>query len=151
MRDATPRQPDPARAAASGSVASVTVLARRLFALSSIALAAAGLAYLLVPALALGIVGVTSSPESDFLIRTEGVALVFGAVIIWALRDGDVRAHRIGSLALAGYYIGSSVVDLAGFAQGIVGPASVPSAVIRITVGIVCLWAAWRDRRGVSA
>jgi hypothetical protein len=120
---------------------------RSLLALAAVVLAATGVAYLAVPGLALGIVDIESTPTSEFLLRTEGVALLFGAAIVWVLRDGDLRAQRIGLLALAAYYVFSSLVDLAAFAQGIVGPASVPSAAIRIAVGAICLAAAWNSGR----
>ena len=58
------------------------MLARGLLTLSSAVLAVTGLAYLLVPGLALAIVGIESSPDSDFLLRTEGVALLFGAAVV---------------------------------------------------------------------
>lgn len=119
------------------------MLVRILFAISAVVLTVAGVAYLAVPGLALGIVAIPSTPANEFLLRTEGVALLFGAGMVWVLRDADVRARRFGLLALAGYYVLSSVVDLAAFAQGIVGPASVPSAVIRIAVGAICLGAVW--------
>jgi hypothetical protein len=48
--------------------------------------------------------------------------------------------------ALAGYFVVGSVVDLSAFAQGIVGPASVPSAVVRIALGLACLVTAVRTR-----
>ncbi len=44
------------------------------------------------------------------------------------------------------YYVGGSIVDIAAFNDNIVGPASVPSAVIRIAVGVPCAVAAWRER-----
>jgi hypothetical protein len=96
-------------------------------------------------------VDIESTPDSEFLLRTEGVALLFGAALVWVLRSGDSRGRRVGLLSLAGYYILSSVVDLAAFAQGIVGPASVPSAGIRIAVGGLCLVAAWYASRRHSA
>jgi hypothetical protein len=123
------------------------VLARILFALSAAVLAVSGIAYLAVPNLALGIVDIESTPDSDFLLRTEGIALLFGAALVWVLRGGDVRPRRIGLLALAGYYVVSSLLDLVAFAQGIVGPASIPSAAIRIAVGALCLVAAGNTGR----
>jgi hypothetical protein len=39
-----------------------------------------------------------------------------------------------------------SLVDLAVFNSSIVGPAAVPSAVIRVAVGLLCAVAPWRDR-----
>ena len=112
-------------------------------ALSAMVLAGSGIAYLAVPSLALGIVEIESSPDSEFLLRTEGVALLFGAALVWGLLIGDARARRVGLVALAGYYTLSSLLDLTAFAQGIVGLASVPSAAIRIAVGAICLAAAW--------
>ncbi len=123
------------------------MLARGLLTLSSVVLAITGLAYVLAPGPALAIVGIESSPTSDFLLRTEGVAILFGAAVVWALRGGDARAHRIGLLALAGYYIGSAIVDLAAYGQAIVGWASIPSAIVRISVGCLCLGAVWFERR----
>jgi hypothetical protein len=49
-------------------------------------------------------------------------------------------------LSLAGYDVVGSLVDLAAFNDNIVGPASLPSAVIRIAVGVVCAAAALRER-----
>jgi hypothetical protein len=54
-------------------------------------------------------------------------------------RPGQVRLVLLG---LAFYYVVGSLVDVAAFAQGVVGLASLPSAVIRIALGIVCAWAA---------
>ena len=42
------------------------------------------------------------------------------------------------------YYILGSLVDLAAFAQGLVGAASVPSAGVRILLGVLCFMAAVR-------
>jgi hypothetical protein len=110
-------------------------------------LAVAGVAYLAVPGLALEIVDIEATPDSEFLLRTEGVALLFGATILWAIRGGDVRVQRIGLLAVAGYFVFSSLDDLAAFAQGIVGPASIPSAAIRIAAGAICLVIVWNTSR----
>ena len=48
------------------------MIVRGLLGLSSLVFAVTGLAYLGIPGVALGIVGVESSPTSDFLLRTEG-------------------------------------------------------------------------------
>ena len=60
----------------------------------------------------------------------------------WAVRDSGRREQRIALVALAGYYVLSSVIDLAAFAQGVVGAASLPSAVVRIAIGTICAAAA---------
>jgi hypothetical protein len=123
------------------------VLARGLLTLSSIVFGATGVAYLAVPGLALDIVGIESSPTSDFLLRTEGLPLLFAAAIVWAFRHGGTRQQGVILVALAGYYILSAVIDLAAFAEGIVGAASLPSALVRIAIGAMCVLAAWTGRR----
>ena len=112
-----------------------------LVVLSSVVFAATGLAYLVAPGLALSIVGVGSAATSDFLLRTEGVALLCGAGVLWAVRDARPSSMRVALLSLAVYYILGSLVDLASFAQDVVGMASVPSAAGRIVVGGVCVLA----------
>ena len=94
----------------------------------------------------LSIVGIPAAPTTDFLMRTEGVALLTGAGLLWAVRDGSSPQRQIALASLAAYYIVGSLVDLAAFNDGIVGTASVPSAVIRIAVGVLCAVAAWRER-----
>lgn len=123
------------------------MIAKGLLILSSLGFAATGLAYLAMPDMALGIVGIESSPVSEFLLRTEGVPLLFGSVLVWIVRDGGGREVRIALIALAAYYVASSVIDLAAYAEGVVGPASVPSAFVRIAVGAACGAAAWYSGR----
>ena len=118
--------------------------ARLLMYVSAASFAFVGIAYLVVPASALAVVGIPSSPTSDFLLRTEGVALLTGAGLVWAVRDGSTTQLRVALVALAGYFVVGSIVDLSAFSQGVIGPASVPSAAIRITLGLACLVAALR-------
>lgn len=120
--------------------------ARRLLTVSSVIFAVVGSAYLIVPAAMLSIVGIASGATNEFLMRTEGVALLTAALMIWAARKGGAAVARIVLVALAGYFIIGSVVDLAAYLQGIVGTAAVPSVVIRIAFGAVCLLGAARLR-----
>ena len=113
---------------------------------SAVIFAVIGIGYLIAPSAMLSIVGITAAPTTDFLMRTEGVALLTGAGVLWAVRDGASDQRRIALAALAAYYIVGSLVDLAAFNDGIVGTASVPSAAIRIAVGVLCAAAAWRER-----
>jgi len=112
--------------------------------LSSVLFAVTGLGYVIAPGMMLSVVGVASAATSDFLLRTEGVALLCGAGVLWAARDARPAAMRVALLSLAVYYILGSLLDLAAFAQGIVGVASVPSAIVRIALGGACLLAAAR-------
>ena len=125
-------------------------LQRTLLLLSTAVFALTGFGYLVAPALMLSIVGIDSGATTDFLLRTEGVALACAAGMIWASVDGGPRHVRIVLLSLAAYYIVGSLLDLAGFAQGVVGPASVPSGAVRILVGIACIVAVSRGSNVVA-
>jgi hypothetical protein len=126
-------------------------LASLLLRLSSIVFAVTGLAYLLVPGLALSVVGITSAATGDFLLRTEGVALLCGAGVLLAATDARPPGMMLALVSLALYYVLGSVVDLAAFAQGVVGPASVPSAAVRTILGGACLLAAARLTRASTS
>lgn len=60
----------------------------------------------------LSIVGIGAAPTTDFLMRTEGVALLTGAGLLWAVRTGTSPQPRIALASLAAYYIVGSLVDL---------------------------------------
>ena len=126
--------------------------ARSLLVLSAVVFAVTAIGYLVVPGVMLSVVGVASSGTADFLIRTEGVALLAGAVFLWAARAGPPGLIRIVLAGLGVYYVLGSLVDLAAFAQGLVGAASVPSAGVRILLGVLCFVAVARvtaaDRAG---
>jgi hypothetical protein len=129
-------------------------LSTGLIRVSAVLFAVIGLGYLVAPSTMLSIVGIAAAPTTDFLIRTEGVALLTGAAFLWAVRDGTSSQRQVALASLAAYYIVGSLVDLAAFNDNIVGSTSVPSAVIRIAVGVLCAEAAWRERpwrRGVPS
>jgi hypothetical protein len=121
-------------------------LATGLIRVSAVIFAVIGIGYLVVPSLMLSIVGIGAAPTTDFLMRTEGVALLTGAGFLWALREGTGPQRRVALASLAAYYVVGSIVDLAAFNSNIVGTAAVPSAVIRIAFGVLCAVAAWRER-----
>ena len=70
-------------------------LARSLLLLSAVVFAVAAIGYVVVPGVMLSVVGVASNGTADFLIRTEGVALLTGAVFLWAARSGPAGLIRI--------------------------------------------------------
>ena len=85
--------------------------------------------------------------RTEFLIRTEGVPLLTCAGLLLVLAIRPARHLWLALLAVAGYLVVSSIIDLFAFRDGIVGQASVPSAVIRIVLGVACIAAAARERR----
>jgi uncharacterized protein YjeT (DUF2065 family) len=113
-----------------------------LLVLSAVAFVVTGLEYVIPPGAALSIVGIESTATSEFLLRTEGVALLAAAGLIWAVKDAGDRAIRIALVALGGYFIVSSLVDIVAFQDGVVEAASAPSAALRIMFGGLCLLAA---------
>jgi hypothetical protein len=121
-------------------------LARLLVLISMAAFVVTGLAYLLVPGVTLSIVGIESAATTDFLIRTEGVALLTVAGLLFAVRDGSTSVMRVAMPVLAFYFIVGSLVDLVAFGQETVGNTSVPSAAARTGLGVVCLYAVTRLR-----
>jgi putative effector of murein hydrolase len=120
---------------------------RALISASAVIFAGIGLAYFIAPGPMLSIVGIPSNSTNDFLMRTEGVALGSAAIFLWAARGGSSATVTIALSGLATYYIVGSVVDLAAFTDGVVGAASVPSGVIRIGFGLLCIWAAFGLRQ----
>jgi hypothetical protein len=121
-------------------------LSTGLIRISATIFAVIGLGNLVAPSAMLSIVGISAAPTTDFLMRTEGVALLTGAGFLWAVRAGTSSQRQVALASLAAYYVVGSLVDLAAFNDGIVGTASVPSAVIRIAIGVLCAVAAWRER-----
>jgi hypothetical protein len=59
----------------------------------------------------------------------------------WAARRRDGTSGQRGVLiGLTGYMFASSLVDLYGFINQVVGIASVPSIVLRVILGPVLVW-----------
>jgi hypothetical protein len=124
------------------------MLAKCLLVLSAALFAVTGLGYLVAPSAMLSVVGIPSSATSDFLLRTEGVPLLCLAALAGAAaRDASRSLTQVVLFALGAYYILGSIVDLAAFADGVVGTASVASAAGRIAIGGLCLFAGLTVRR----
>lgn len=107
--------------------------------------AASAASYLLFPASMLGIVGISSNAETDFLIHTVAVALLaFIPVILGALKEDVTSIRRSILIGLAGYMFLSSAVDLSAYVNGIVNVASVPSVLLRIVLGGMLAWVVFK-------
>jgi hypothetical protein len=106
-----------------------------------ILLVASALGYLLVPSAMLGIVGIDGNPQVTFLVRTLAAALLALLPGAWAARRQDGTSTQRGVLiGLATYMFASSLVDLYGFINHIVGVAAVPSIALRVILGAVLVW-----------
>jgi hypothetical protein len=106
-----------------------------------ILLVASALGYLLVPSAMLGIVGLQSNPQVTFLVRTLAAALLALSPGAWAARRRDhTSAQRSVLIGLAGYMFASSLLDLYGFVNQLVGVAAVPSIILRVILGAVLVW-----------
>lgn len=111
-------------------------LARLMIAVGSALFIATGAMYVVVPAVALDILDIETTATSEYLLRSHGIALLFGGLVLLVAIAGRLPAAVL--LALAAYLVGSSVVDVAAFAQGFAGPATVPAAITRIGLGVLC-------------
>jgi hypothetical protein len=111
-------------------------------------LVASALGYLLVLAAMLRIVGIQSNPQVTFLVRTLAAALLALSPGAWAARRRhDTPTQRSVLVGLAAYMFASSLVDLSsslvdlyGFINQLVGIASLPSIALRAILSTVLVW-----------
>jgi hypothetical protein len=117
-------------------------LTKALLWLAAVAFVAIGLAFAVVPGVPLGFLGIAASPATEFLLRSEGVALVATGLLLVLIPPARSWRTRFALLAVAAYLIVGSVVDLRAYLDGVVGAAVLPSAAIRIAAGALCVLAA---------
>jgi hypothetical protein len=104
-------------------------------------LAASAIGYLLIPSAMLSVVGIKSSDQMDFLVRTLAAALVALIPSAWIVRKQDKGSlYASVILGLAIYMFLSSAVDLHAFLTHLVNSASVPSIIVRVLLGGLLLW-----------
>lgn len=104
--------------------------------------AASAIGYVFFPSAMLSIVGIESTPQTDFLVRTLAVALVSfipSASALGVSRSFFSLPRAIAS-GLAIYLFLSSAVDLHAYFVHLVGSAALPSAIVRIVIGVLILW-----------
>jgi hypothetical protein len=117
-------------------------LTKTLLWLAAVAFVAIGLAFAIVPGVPLGVLAIAASPATEFLLRSEGVALVATGLLLVLIPPARSWRTRFALLAVAAYLIVGSVVDLRAYLDGVVGTAALPSAGIRIAAGALCVLAA---------
>src|SRR4029450_7665878 len=84
--------------------------------------------------------GLAAAPQVTFLVRTLAAVLLALSPGAWAARRDGTSAQRSVLIGLAGYMVASSLVDLYGFTNQVVGIASLPSIALRVILGAVLVW-----------
>lgn len=111
--------------------------------LTAVLLAGAALGYFVSPSAMLSVVGIKSSDQSGFLVRTLAAAFVAMLPMAWAVRRRS--GEPIERAVLAGfalYLVLGSAVDLHAYLDDLVGVAAVPSVIVRTVLGLVLAWLA---------
>jgi hypothetical protein len=84
--------------------------------------------------------GLAVAPQVNFLVRTLAAAQLALSPGAWAAPRDGTSAQRGVLIGLAGYMVASSLVDLYGFTNQVVGIASLPSIALRVILGAVLVW-----------
>ncbi len=113
---------------------------RLLLRASAVMFTISGVAMLLAPAAMLSVVGIGAEPVPSFLLRTEGAPQLALAILLWvAPVEGTAARPALAAVFL--FHVLSSLVDLDAHRLGLVGPAAVPSAVVRLALAGWAVWA----------
>jgi hypothetical protein len=87
------------------------------------------------------IVGLPSSPNLHFLLRTTGTWLLALVPGVWISRSHTASPVAYAMIiGLIGYLILSSVVDFYAYSQSIVNSTSIPSIAVRLLLAGVIAW-----------
>ena len=95
---------------------------------------------LFFPSKMLGVVGIVSNDQMEFLLRASGVGVASLIPSAWASRTSTASpVARAVLIGLVVYMFLSSMVDLQAYTRSIVNSASIPSIAFRIFLGIAIL------------
>jgi hypothetical protein len=104
------------------------------------------LAYFVVPAASLRVVGIASDATERFLLRTLAAALLAFVPPLWLAAARPSTSLRYGLVwGVVTYLVASALVDLAAYMGDIVSYLSIPSAAVRI---VLAGWLVVLQRRG---
>ena len=96
---------------------------------------ATALAYFVVPAASLRVVGIASDPTERFLLRTLAAVLLAFVLPLWLAAARPSTSLRYGLVwGVVTYLVASTLVDLAADMGDIVSGLSIPSAAVRIVL-----------------
>jgi hypothetical protein len=115
-------------------------------------LAVSAVGYFVFPSAMLGVVGITSNAQMDFLVRALAAALVALIPSAWnARRGGNESLYPSVIFGLAIYLILSSIVDLQAFLTQVVNSISIPSIALRVVLGAILCWLLPRQKNRSKA
>jgi hypothetical protein len=118
----------------------------RVLCLLLVVFGATALAYFVVPAASLRVVGIASDPTERFLLRTLAAALLAFVPPLWLAAARPSTSLRYGLVwGVVTYLVASTLVDLAAYMGDIVSGLSILSAAVRI---VLAGWLVVLQRRG---
>ena len=104
-------------------------------------LAASAIGYLIFPSAMLSIVGIKSTDQMDFLVRTLAAALAALIPSAWRARKNESASlHQSVLSGLAIYMFLSAAVDFHAFLTHLVNGISIPSIIFRVVLGSALVW-----------
>lgn len=123
------------------------MLRKVIITITTLLIASSAIAEILIPSGLLTFVGIDSTQQTDFLLRTTAVALLALLPGLWSVRKETTSpAARSALIGTAAYMFLSSAVDAQAFAQGIVNTMSIPSIALRVLWGIAILGLIFSNR-----
>lgn len=123
------------------------MLLKHLLTFVVLLIAVSAVGYLFFPSNMLSVVGIVSSPMTDFLSRALGAALIALIPGIWVARnhlDSPVAGGVVMGVVV--YLFLSSLVDLYAYTQALVSVIALPSIAFRVSLGAVILWLTFKRR-----
>jgi hypothetical protein len=120
---------------------------KNIITFTTLLLALSAIGLLFFPSKMLGVVGVVSNDQMDFLLRASGVGVASLIPGAWALRTSTTTSpvSRAVLIGLVIYMFLSSIVDFQAYTQSVVNAAAIPSMAFRILLGIAILLLAFKD------
>jgi hypothetical protein len=120
---------------------------KNIITFTALLLAVSALGLLFFPSKMLGVVGIVSNDQMEFLLRASGVGVASHIPSAWALRTSTTTSpvSRAVLMGLVIYMFLSSIVHFQAYTQSVVNAASIPSMAFRILLGIAILLLGFKE------